>query len=110
VPVVRARKALSGRPAFPGPPDIIHYWSSYRVITFDAARSDLPPYNGRTVSEIASMSKNPSIQLDSYRDPTTSDQCVGTVHDVLIVAGIPSNKKEADAFSGPNPARTRCMK
>jgi hypothetical protein len=81
-----------------GPVGIVDRWTSYRVVTFDYARSDLTSPDRDTISEIAAyMEKNPSLQLgiDGYRDPSDeqmSDRRVATVRDALISAGVPSHK------------------
>ena len=92
---------------------IIARWTSYRVINFDYARSDLSASDKSTVAEIATyMTRNPSLQvgLDGYRDPTNpslSDRRVGSVRDALIVAGVPSSKVQVGAFGDPLASRDR---
>jgi len=96
-----------------GPAGIVDRWTSYRVINFDYARSDLSASDKSTVSEIATyMTRNPSLQvgLDGYRDPTNqglSDRRVGAVRDALIVAGVPSYKVQIGAFGDPQASRDR---
>jgi hypothetical protein len=90
-----------------GPVGIVAAWSSYRVITFDYARSDLTPSDRSTVSDIAAyMTKNPSLKagIDGYRDANNqnlSERRVGTVRDALIAAGVPAYKVQVGAFGDP---------
>jgi hypothetical protein len=90
-----------------GPVGIVDRWTSYRVITFDVARSDLSASDRRTVSEVAAyMAKNPSLQagIDGYQDPNNtnlSDRRVGAVRNALIMAGVPASKVQVGAFGDP---------
>jgi hypothetical protein len=96
-----------------GPAGIVDRWTSYRVITFDTARSDLSPYNRRIVSDAAAyMARNPSLQvgLDGYRDPANpamSDQRIGAVRNALIGEGVPANKIQVGAFGDPQASQDR---
>jgi outer membrane protein OmpA-like peptidoglycan-associated protein len=106
-------QGVVGRTGGQGPAGIVDRWTSYRVINFDYARSDLNAADKSTVSEVASyMARNPSLQvgLDGYRDPSNpslSDRRIGTVRDALIVAGVPSSKVQIGAFGDPLASRDR---
>jgi outer membrane protein OmpA-like peptidoglycan-associated protein len=106
-------RGFSGPTGSQGAVGIVERWTSFRVINFDYARSDLSSADKSTVNEVAAyMAKNPSLQIgiDGYRDPNAvnlSERRVSTVRDALIVAGVPSYKVQVGAFGDPQFARDR---
>jgi hypothetical protein len=112
-PGVAGTQGIAGRTGAQGAAGIVDRWTSYRVITFDRAGSDLSVSDKGVVTEIAAyMAKNPSLQagIDGFRDPNNqnlSDRRVGAVREALIVAGVPSSKVQVGAFGDPNASRER---
>jgi outer membrane protein OmpA-like peptidoglycan-associated protein len=90
---------------------IVDRWTSYRIINFGYARSDLTAADESAVTEIAAyLANNPSLQvgIDGYKDPYNhplSDRRISTVRDALVTAGVPSYKIQTGAFGDPQSGR-----